>query len=417
MDNLSQDILVKEIRKDFPILEQETNGWPLIYFDNAATSQKPLAVIEAINEYYRAFNANVHRSVHALGAKATWEYEQARDKVASFISAPSRDSIIFTKNATEAINLVAYSWGRKNIGKDDEILLTTMEHHSNIIPWQLIAREKGGRIRFVHFEKDGTLDLDNISKLISDKTKLLAVTHMSNVLGTINPVRDIVELAHQRGIVVLIDGAQSVAHLPVNVSHMGCDFLVFSGHKMLGPTGIGVLFGKRELLEDMDPFLGGGEMIRQVSWEYSTWNELPWKFEAGTPPVGEAIALNAAIDYLNRLGMDRVAAIEANLTQYAMQKMSEIRGLEIFGPEASARRGGILAFNLPEIHPHDLATFLDQRGIAARAGHHCAQLLHQKLGVPATTRFSFYIYNMFDEVDKCLLALQEAREFFRYDVK
>lgn len=414
---LSQNMLINEIRKDFPILQQEANGWPLIYLDNAATSQKPSAVIEVMRECYEAFNANVHRSVHALGERATMEYEQARDKVAAFIKAPARESVIFTKNATEAINLVAYSWGRKHLRKDDEIILTTMEHHSNIIPWQLIAGERGARLCFLDFNKDGTLDLERLQKQITGRTKLLSLTHMSNVLGTVNPVKEIVEIAHARDILVLIDGAQSVPHLPVDVQQIGCDFLVFSGHKMLGPTGIGALFGRRELLDEMDPFLGGGEMMSKVSLEYSAWNDLPWKFEAGTPPIVEAIGLGAAIDYLDRLGMDRVAGMEAALTRYAMQKMKDIEGMEIYGPTNPSLRGGILAFNLPGIHPHDLATFLDQRGIAARAGHHCAQPLHQRLGVPATTRFSFYIYNTFDEVDRSMLALQEAKEFFSYDIK
>ncbi|MBI4596414.1 MAG: cysteine desulfurase [Candidatus Tectomicrobia bacterium] len=413
----SQDQFVREIRKDFPVLDQETNGWPLIYFDNAATSQKPMTVIESMRNYYESFNANVHRSVHTLGARATLEYEGARDKVAHFIKAPSRDTIIFTKNATEAINLVAYSWGRKNLERNDDIILTTMEHHSNIIPWQLLAREKEVNLRYLDFEPDGTLNLDHLKKLITSKTKLLAITHMSNVLGTINPVGEMVQLAHKHGIPVLVDGAQSAPHLPIDVNQLGCDFFAFSGHKMLGPTGIGVLFGRRELLEAMEPFLGGGEMISKVSWSYSTWNDLPWKFEAGTPPIMEAIALGTAIDYLKNLTMEKVASLETNLIQYALENIRKVDGIEIYGPDSASLRGGIIAFNLSQIHPHDLATFLDQRGIALRAGHHCAQLLHQRLGVPATTRLSFYIYNTSDEIDRFLLALEEASEFFRYDAK
>lgn len=417
IDMIPQDQFVREIRKDFPVLEQETNGWPLIYFDNAATSQKPIKVIEAMREYFEVYNANVHRSVHTLGARATLEYEGARDKVADFIKAPSRDTIIFTKNATEAINLVAYSWGRSKLERDDEIILTTMEHHSNIIPWQLLAREKGVKLRYLDFREDGTLNQESFQDLINRRTRLLAITHMSNVLGTINPVREMIRLAHHYGVVVLVDGAQSAPHLPVDVNDLDCDFFAFSGHKMLGPTGIGVLFGQRELLETMEPFLGGGEMISKVSRTYSTWNDLPWKFEAGTPPIMEAIAMGVAIDYLKNLGMEKVATMETSLIQYLLENIKKFEGLKVYGPEAASLRGGLLAFNLPGVHPHDLATFLDQRGIALRAGHHCAQILHEKLGVPATTRLSFYIYNTSDEIDRFFLALEEAREFFRYDAE
>ncbi|MFQ5341106.1 MAG: cysteine desulfurase [Anaerolineae bacterium] len=402
---------VRTIRQDFPILHQEVHGRPLVYLDNAASSQKPRLVIEALDEYYRHYNANVHRGIHALSEQASLAYEKARRKVARFINARSAKEVIWTRNTTEAINLVAYSWGRASIGPGDEILLTEMEHHSNLIPWQILAQEKGAVLRFIRVTEDGLLDLDGFDELLTERTKLVGIVHMSNVLGTINPVPQIVRQAHAAGAVVLVDGAQSVPHLPVDVRALDCDFLAFSGHKMCGPTGIGVLYGKRGLLEAMPPFMGGGDMIREVFLESSTWNELPWKFEAGTPAIAQAIGMGFAVDYLNGLGMEMVHAHERELVQYALDALSQVGGLTLYGPPAEMR-GGVATFNIPGVHPHDVATILDSEGVAIRAGHHCAQPLMRRYDVPATVRASFYVYNLREEIDVLIDGLDKAKAIF-----
>lgn len=402
---------VERVREDFPILRRQVHGKPLVYLDNAATSQKPRSVIEALVEYYERSNANVHRSAHTLATEATEAYEQARRKVARFLNALPQE-VIFTRGTTEAINLVAYSWGRANLWEGDEILVTEMEHHSNLVPWQLLARERGARLRFIPVMlPEGVLDLERLDDLLTERTKLVALTHMSNVLGTINPVEEIVRRAHEAGAVVLVDAAQSVPHLPVDVKALGCDFLAFSGHKMLGPTGIGGLYARQELLERMPPFHGGGEMILKVDWEWATWNEVPYKFEAGTPNIGDAIALGAAVDYLESIGRDKIHLHERLLTQYALARLQEVRGVTVYGH--APQRGGVISFTVEGIHPHDLAQVLDSQGVAIRAGHHCAQpLVVHRLGQPATARASFYLYNTFEEIDRFLAALEWAKEFF-----
>ncbi|BAS27252.1 cysteine desulfurase [Limnochorda pilosa] len=405
---------VEAVRRQFPILSQEVNGHPLVYLDSAATSQKPLAVIEAVDRYYREYNANVHRGIHTLSERATEAMEEARAKVARFIHAPAPEQLVFVNNATEAINLVAYSYGSR-LAEGDEILLTPMEHHSNLVPWQLAARRTGARLRFIPLLPDGTLDLSQMDRLLGPRTRLVAVTHVSNVLGTINPVGDIAAAAHRQGVPVLVDGAQSVPHMPVDVQALDCDFLAFSGHKMLGPMGIGVLYGKRELLERMDPFLAGGEMISEAELECSTWQELPYKFEGGTPHVVGAIGLGAAVDFLEGLGMDEVFRHEQDLVRHALKVLREVDGVQIYGPEPP--RGGVIAFNLGELHPHDLSTVLDQEGIAIRVGHHCAQPLTRWLDVPATARASFYVYTTRDEIDVLARALEHAKEFFGHVVE
>ncbi len=401
---------VARIRRDFPILERQVRGKPLVYLDNAATSQKPRVVIDAITHYYESYNSNVHRGIHTLSDEATDAYEQARMKVARFIKAKSPRGVVFVRNATEAINLVAMAWARKKLKPGDEILLSRMEHHSNLIPWQLVAKETGAKLRFIFLNLDGTMNLSNVDELINDRTRLVAVSHMSNVLGTINPIRQLADLAHAKGALMLADGAQSVPHMPVDVGELGCDFMAFSGHKMLGPTGIGVLYTREELLEAMDPFMGGGNMIMEVSCETATWNEIPYKFEAGTPNVAGAIGLGVAIDYLNRLGMESVRQHEIELTAYALEKLGEVKELLIFGPRDPQIRGGVISFNFLDVHPHDVGTILDQEGVAIRAGHHCCQPLMNWLDVPATARVSFYIYNTRDEVDVLVGALNKAKE-------
>jgi len=400
------------LREDFPILKETVNGKPLVYLDNAATTQKPLAVIEAVSDYYRHYNANVHRAIHHLGERATSAYESARKTVARFISAPSERQIIFTRGTTESINLVATGWGRKFVNRGDEIILSEMEHHSNLIPWQILTKEVGAKLRFIPFKEDGTIDFPVFSTLLNSQTKLVAITHMSNVFGTINPVIRIVRMAHDRGIPVLFDAAQSVPHLPVNVAHLNCDFFAFSGHKMLGPTGIGVLYAKSQILENMNPYQGGGEMIKSVWFEEATWNEIPHKFEAGTPNIAGAIGLAAAIEYLEKIGMINLTLYEQELTTYALDKMGRIPGIKLYG--AAPERGGVISFNLADIHPHDLSQFLDQQGIAVRAGHHCAQPVMRKLNIAATTRASFYFYNTKQEVDYLVDQLHHALEFFSY---
>lgn len=400
---------IKRIRADFPALSRTVHGHPLVFLDSAASSQKPLPVLEAMERVYRECYANVHRGIYAFSEEATLAYENARDRVASFINAPVREEVIFTRNTTEAINLVAYAWGRTNIRPGDRILLTEMEHHSNLVPWQLLAQEKGARLVYLPITDDGLLRMDLLDSLLDERVKLVAVTMMSNVLGTITPVREIIQKAHGAGAVVLVDAAQAVPHMPVDVQDLDCDFLAFSGHKMCGPTGIGVLYGKEALLEAMPPFLGGGDMIRKVEWESATWNRLPWKFEAGTPAFVEGIGLGAAVDYLTGIGMEAILAHERELTAYAMERLSALPGLNIIGPPAH-QRGGVVAFTFRGIHPHDIAHMLDMEGIAVRAGHHCAQPLHRRLGLTATVRASFYLYNTADEVDRLVQALERVGE-------
>ncbi len=402
---------VEAIRKDFPILQRLVHGRPLVYLDNAATSQKPLAVIDALVEYYEHYNSNIHRGLHTLAEEATARYEEVREKVRRFINAPSSASVIFTRNTTEAINLVAYGWGRKHLRAGDEIVTTVMEHHSNFVPWQVLAEETGAVLRFVDIDDEGRLR-DNWHDLIGEKTRLVAVTQMSNALGTINPVREIAGVAHAYGALVLVDGAQSVAHMPVDVQDIDCDFLAFSGHKMLGPTGVGVLYGRREVLEDMSPFLTGGHMISRVSLEGTTWNELPWRLEAGTPNIADVIAYGAAIDYLEGISMDAVRQHDIELTAYALDVLSQVPGVKLYGLRDANDRGCAVSFNYGDLHPHDLGTVLDQYGIAIRAGHHCAQPLMTRLGISATARASFYIYNRREEIDALAEGVQEAARFF-----
>lgn len=403
---------VIQIREDFPILKREvTPGIPLVYLDSTATSQKPLAVIRAMNEYYQKTNANIHRGVHTLAEEATAQYEVAREKIARFIGARKSREIIFVRNTTEAINLVAFSWGRKFLQRGDRILLTEMEHHSNLVPWQMLAQEKDLVLDFIPVTNEGLLDLREFEQLLEQKPKIVAITHMSNVLGTINPIQEITRSAHANGALVLVDGAQSVPHLPVNVQDSDVDFLAFSAHKMLGPTGIGALYGKEELLEAMPPFLGGGDMIKKVYLHRFTANDLPHKFEAGTPAIAEAVGFGAAVDYLNAVGMERVAAHESDLIGYALEALSEIEGLKVYGPPAE-QKGGVASFTMRGIHPHDVSQILDSEGIAVRAGHHCAMPLHEKFGLPATTRASFYLYNTREEVDQLVRGLAKVKKIF-----
>ncbi|HEY8677619.1 MAG TPA: cysteine desulfurase [Candidatus Dormibacteraeota bacterium] len=402
---------IDAVRADFPILQRRINGKPLIYLDSAATSQKPCAVIDAMDDYYRRYNANPHRGVYVLSEEATAAYEGARGRLAAFINAASMKEVIFTRNTTEAINLVRYSWGRANIRQGDRILLTEMEHHSNLVPWQLLAKEVGATLEFLRIDDKGLLQLDELESKLAG-VRLLGITHQSNTLGTINPIKAIAEAAHRAGALVLVDGAQAVPHMPVDVQDLGVDFYAFSGHKMCGPSGIGVLWARRALLEAMPPFLGGGDMIRRVKLTEATWNDLPWKFEAGTPSVAEGIGLGAAVDYLGQFGMDRVRAHERTLVDYALEKFQDIPGITIYGPGDSEIHGGAVSFTLPNVHPHDLATLVDREGIAVRAGHHCTQPLMDRLGVAATTRASFYIYNRPDEVDHLVDAIQKAQKVF-----
>ena len=407
---------IERVRADFPILEREVHGRPLVYLDNAATTQKPKAVIDALVDYYSNYNANIHRGIHTLAEEATARYEETREKVAGFIGAPGPECVVFTRNTTESINLVAAAWGRKNLGAGDEIVLSVMEHHSNIVPWQMLAQETGAQLRYIDIDEEGQLVWDDVERLIGERTKLVAIAHKSNVLGTINPVRKIADLAHKHGALVLLDGAQSVPHLPVDVTELDCDFLAFSAHKMLGPTGVGVLYGRRELLEAMDPFLGGGEMIRRVRLEDSTWNDVPWKFEAGTPNIGDVCAFGAAIDYLDELGMEQIRAYEQELTRETLLRFSQLPDVTVYGPESAEARSGVVTFNVDELHPHDLGTVLDQHGVAIRAGHHCAQPLMNRLGVVATARASFYLYNTTEELDALFEGIQAAERLFRVPV-
>jgi cysteine desulfurase / selenocysteine lyase len=396
----------ESIRDDFPALAQEINGHPLVYFDNAATTQKPRAVLDAIQKYYEHDNANVHRGIHELSNRATATYEGARDRVAQFINAPAREDIIFTRGTTEAINLVAATWGAANLGAGDVILLTELEHHSNLVPWQLLVERTGAQLRFIPVTGDeGTLDLSDIDNLLAG-VKLLSLTHISNALGTLNPVAELCAQAQAIGAVTLVDAAQSAGHLPLDVQAIGCDFLAFSGHKLCGPTGIGALFARRELQETMPPYQGGGEMISKVEFHKSEFNVPPHKFEAGTPNVAGAAGLHAALDYLDAIGLDSIHAHDTELSQYAKEQLSEFEGIRIFGP--AAERGGLVSFVFEDVHALDLATLADQQGVAIRIGHHCTQPLHEKLGVPATARASFYFYNTRSEVDRFIEVLQKV---------
>ncbi|MBD3168000.1 MAG: SufS family cysteine desulfurase [candidate division Zixibacteria bacterium] len=403
---------INKIRKDFPVLNREVHGKKLVYLDNAATTQKPRAVIEALVDYYSNTNANVHRGLHTLAEEATSAFEETRSLTAGFIGAEEPAEIIYTRNATEAINLVAYSWGRKNIRKGDRIVLTEMEHHANLVPWIVLAKETGAELAYIPIDDNGCLDLDDLGNIITPNTKLVAFMQMSNVLGTINPAGEIIEKAHKRGAITLVDGAQSAPHMPVDVKSLDADFYAFSAHKMLGPTGVGFLYGKREILDRMEPFNTGGEMINEVRYDYADWNDLPHKFEAGTPNIADVIAFKPALEYLNNVGMDAVREHERELTEYALGKMLDLGFVKIFGPTDSAHRGGAISFIVDDIHSHDMATMLDTRGIAVRAGHHCAQPLMKRLGVSSTTRASFYIYNTREEIDEFIASLVEIRRYF-----
>lgn len=403
---------VNEIRKDFPILQRMTHAnVPLVYLDSTATSQKPQMVIDAMNDYYRLSNANIHRGVHTLAEEATAMYEAAREKIAKFINAPSVRQIIYTRNTTESINLVAYSWARANLKTGDLVILTEMEHHSNLVPWQMLQAERGIELDFIPVTESGLLDLDVYKTLLDRRPKLVSFTHMSNVLGTINPAAEIIRLAHKVGAITIVDGAQSVPHLKVDVQALDADFLAFSAHKMCGPTGIGALYGKADLLEKMPPFLGGGDMIKEVKLRSFRPNTLPHKFEAGTPAIAEAVGFGAAVDYLNSVGMENVAEYEHQITEYALERLEEIPGVKLFGPDAQ-HKGGVAAFTLEGVHPHDVAQILDKDGIAVRAGHHCAQPLHEKFGIPATSRASFYLYSTKDEVDLLVNGIYKVKELF-----
>ena len=408
---------VQNIRKDFPILEREINGSQLVYLDNAATTQKPRQVIESLVNYYENSNSNVHRGVHSLSMEATDLFEEAREKVSSFINSETSQSLIWTRNASESLNLIVHTWAKTNLNSGDEIVLTPMEHHSNLVPWQEIARENDAKIVFIPMDENGELDLEEIDQIVNANTKIISAVHMSNALGTINPVEKLTKIAHSVGAKMVVDGAQSVPHMPTDVQEIGCDFLVFSGHKMLGPTGIGCLYVKMDVLETMEPFLTGGEMVLQVTYDRASWADLPMKFEAGTPNIADAIGLGAAVDYLNEIGMANIHEYEQDLTSYALQKFKlvEEEGITLYGPKEASKRGGILSFTTGEVHPHDLGTLLDQRGIAVRTGHHCAMPLVKSLGVAATARASFYIYNTFDEIDSLVEGLLDSLRYFRHD--
>jgi cysteine desulfurase / selenocysteine lyase len=404
------DILA--LRREFPILQQEINGKPLAFLDSAASSQKPRRVLEGLEDYYRRYNANVHRGIYKLSEEATFAYERARGKVAMLLGATSMREVIFTRNATEAINLVAHSWGSANVREGDRILLTMMEHHSNIVPWQMLAQRVGAHLDYLPIDGEGRLVLDDLDQVLTERTRMVALTHQSNVLGTINPVRAIADRAHAVGARVLVDGSQSVPHMPINVLELGADFLAFSGHKMCGPTGIGALWGRYELLEAMPPFLGGGSMIKRVDLDQSSYADVPARFEAGTPAIGEAIALGIAIDFLNSVGMSAIHDHEIELLRYALDRLGQVEGLTIYGPPTAHERGAVVSFTLAGVHPHDVAAILDGEGIAVRAGHHCAQPLHRFFDVPATARASFYLYNIAEEVDRLATGLEKAWKLF-----
>lgn len=399
------------LRDDFPILRREVNGHPLVYLDSAATTQKPAVVIEAINDYYRQSNASVHRGAYRLAQEATDLYEGARTRVAAFIGAAAAEELVFTRGATTSINFLAYGWGLHRLGEGDRILLTTMEHHANVVPWQLVSRHTGAELVYLPLTDDHLVDLSGLGELL-DGVKIVGVSGMSNVLGTLGPVAELVEAARAVGAIVVVDGAQLVPHLPVDVQELGADFLAFGAHKMLGPTGIGALWGRRDRLEEMEPAEGGGEMIRDVGLHESTWAPIPHKFEAGTPPIAEAVGFGAAVDYLSAIGMDTVRAHEVELTRYALDALAAIPDVTIHGPLDSEHRGGAISFGVADIHPHDLASILDQEGVAIRAGHHCAKPLMRALDVPATARASLYVYNVPEEIDRLVAAIHEARRIF-----
>ncbi len=403
---------IEKIRNDFPILKRDVHaGIPLVYLDSTATSQKPLQVIQAMDDYYRYNNANIHRGVHTLAEEATQKYEEARAKIAKFINAKKSRQIIYTRSTTESINLVAQTWGKKFLNSGDVIILTEMEHHSNLVPWQMLAEEKNLRLEFIPVDDNGQLVLDVYEKLLEMEPKLVAITHMSNVIGTINPIKEVFAKAKNAGAITLIDGAQSVPHFSVDVEDLGADFLAFSAHKMIGPTGIGILYGKESLLEQMPPYQGGGDMIKKVFLRSFVANEIPYKFEAGTPAIAEVIGFGEAIDYLASIGMDEIAKHEHSLVNYAMERLALIPGLQVIG-ESKGNRGGVTSFTLEGIHPHDIAQILDQDGIAVRAGHHCAMPLHDRYQLPATTRASYYLYNTFEEIDKLIQGLQKVIKMF-----
>ncbi|MEE4570726.1 cysteine desulfurase [Paenibacillus polymyxa] len=398
------------IREQFPILHQEINGHPLVYLDNAATSQKPLAVIEAIKHYYEFDNSNVHRGVHTLGSRATDAYEGAREKVARFLNAKRSQEIIFTRGTTTALNLVASSYGRANCKEGDEIVITQMEHHSNLIPWQQVAKATGATLKYIPLQEDGSVDLADVEKTVTENTKIVAIAHVSNVLGVVNPVKEIAAIAHRKGAVIVVDGAQSTPHMKVDVQDIDADFYAFSGHKMCAPTGIGALYGKKALLKNMEPIEFGGEMIDDVGLYESTWKELPWKFEGGTPIIAGAVGLGAAIDFLESIGLDAIAQHESRLSNYALKRLREVEGLTIYGP--AERHVGLVTFNLDDVHPHDVATVLDSKGVAIRAGHHCCQPLMRWLKASATARASFYLYNTEEDIDALVSALIQTKEYF-----
>lgn len=403
------------IRDDFPILKRKIGGKNnFVYLDNAATTQKPLAVINSITNYYTNMNSNIHRAVYEVAEESTRAYERTREMVARFINAKHVEEIIFTRNTTESINLLSYSWGRKNIKAGDKILITELEHHSNIVPWQVLAKETNSKLCYLNINDEGYLNLDNFFReLEGGGIKLISISHMSNVLGTIVPIKTIIRAAHEKGIPVIVDGAQSVPHMPVDVQDLDCDFLAFSAHKMLGPTGVGVLYGKSELIERMDPFMGGGDMIKEVFKNYTHYNDIPYKFEAGTPNIADVVGFGAAIEYLENIGMEAVRQHEIDLTEYALELLTSIPQLKIYGPLVPIDRGGVISFNIGDIHPHDLATIMNDHGIAIRSGHHCAQVLMERLSVSATSRASFYIYNTKDDIDQLINVLDEARRIFR----
>lgn len=408
---------IARIREDFPILSRTVHDRRLVYLDNAATTQKPRSVIDALSGYYEKTNANVHRGIHTLADEATVAYEAIRGRVARFIGAPEARGIVFTRNATEAINLVAQAFVQPRVKPGDEVILTEMEHHSNLVPWIILARRTGAVLRHVPFDDEGRLDVRMLAETLTPRTRIVSVTQASNVLGTINPIREIAEIAHARGVPILVDGAQSVPHMPVDVRELGIDFLAFSAHKMLGPTGVGVLWARPELLEEAEPVLGGGEMIREVHLDRATWNDVPWKFEAGTPNIADVIAFGAALDYLEWIGMDAVRAHEVEIVRYALERLGSDPALKIHGPREAEDRTGVVSFYDANVHPHDLATILDLYGVAIRAGHHCAQPLMRRLGVPATARASFYIYNDAADVDALISALSEARAYFGQTIR
>ena len=402
-----------ELRNDFPIFKKKINGKDLVYLDNASTTQKPYSVIESITDFYSNYNSNIHRAVYQLAEEATELYENSRDKIANFINVRPEE-IIFTRNTTESINLIAHSWARSNLKRDDVIAITEIEHHSNIVPWQILCQEIGTRLEYVGIDESGFLDVEYLIELISSKkVKLVSISHMSNVLGTIVPIERIIKTAHQYDIPVIVDGAQSVPHMPVDVKKLDCDFLVFSAHKMLGPTGVGVLYAKKEFLEKMKPFIGGGDMIKEVFKFHTNYNEVPYKFEAGTPNIADVVGFGAAIEYLEKIGMENIRKHEISLTEYALESMQSLKYITIYGPTDSNFRGGVISFNIADIHPHDLATIMNDHGIAIRSGHHCAQVLMQRLDVPATSRASFYIYNTKEEIDKFVNAIKEAGRIFK----